>query len=160
MERKVFLKLCSKILLEMGFRKNGTTHFYKDLSEDIMLVVALSHSKYDAVYWFDGGFVIKPINKHMPNPKFYDANIRTMHIAIGKKGSIDYLNITQEELSMLETSMEKTLGFYLICCDRSTLMEKIILPDLYAYGKDYDIQEYLNYSFPPRKIIPDESQIN
>ena len=160
MEKQVFLKSCSDILLDLGFRRKGTTHFYKDLSDDIMLVVGLCHSKYNARYWFDGGFVIKPINKHMPYPKFSDVNIRTMDINIDKQYYIDYMNINQYDFGILENSMKNTIGLYSSCYDRSALMEKIIVPELYELCKDYEIQKYLNYHFPQRKIIPDESQIN
>ena len=139
--------------------KQGTLA-YKDLSEDIMIVVGLCHSRYDAKYWFDGGFVIKPINKHMPYPKFADANIRTMDIGIDKQYYIDYMNINQNDFGILEISMRKTLEFYSSCCDRVALIEKIIVPELYELCKDYDIQKYLNFIFPQTKIIPDESQIN
>lgn len=160
MERKDFLKLCCNVLLEIGFRKKGSTHFYKDLSDEIMIVVGLCHSKYESKYWFDGGFVIKPINKHMPSPKYYDVNIRAMDIGINGQYYIEYLTINQNSLNLLKNSMISTFAFYSDCNDKLTLMNKIIITDSYELCKDYDIQNYFEYSFSRNKIIPDESQIN
>lgn len=160
MEKKIFTKACCTLFKELGFQKKGSSHFYKNISDDIMLVVGLCLSNYDTKYWFDGGFVVKPINKHMPYPKYYDANIRIMDIGIEQQYYFDYLNIDQNSFEFLEDSIRKTLTYYSHCNSREIILEKIIVPGEYELCKDYDIQQYFNFTFPPRRIIPDESQIN
>ena len=159
MEKKEFNKFCNKIFTKMGFYKKGTVHFYKDLSEEIMLVIGLVHSYYNTKYWFDGGFVIKTINKHMPYPKYYNANIRTMDIEINGQYYIDYLNLDHNCLCILEESIKNAVDFYSSCCNKTAVMEKIIIPDSYEICTDYDMEDYFNFTFPTLKFMPDESQI-
>ena len=159
MEKNEFLKLCSNTLKNLGFRKNGSTHFYKDLNDDIMIVIGLCHSKHHSQYWFDGGIVIKPINKHMPYPKFHAVNIRKMDIGIGNQYYLDYLNMDCEQFRILEKSMQHADEFYSACSDKAAIIENIMIPKRYEMCKDYDLPEYLDYAITSRDVLPDESQV-
>jgi hypothetical protein len=159
MEKTEFLKLCSNTLKNLGFRKNGSTHFYKDLSDDIMIVIGLCHSKHHSQYWFDGGIVIKPINKHMPYPKFHAVNIRKMDIGIGNQYYLDYLNMDCEQFRILEKSIQHADEFYSACSDKAAIIENIMIPKRYEMCKDYDLPEYLDYAITSRDVLPDESQV-
>lgn len=159
MDKNEFLKLCSNVLKDLGFQKKGTTHFYKDLSDDVMIVIGLCHSKYNSQYWFDGGIVIKSINKHMPYPKFHAVNIRKMDIGIGNQYYLDYLNMDRDQFRILEKSIRNANDFYSACTDKATIIENIIIPKRYEMCKDYDLSEYLDHAITPRDILPDESQV-
>ncbi len=155
-----FIKFCNPIFKANGFVKNGTVHFYKDLGDDIMLVIGLQHSAYDSLYWFEGGFVIKSINKNMPYPKFSYVNIRIpLKIGIGDQYHINYTKIDEEETEQLKQSIQNVIDYYSSCDSKDALIDKVIAPEAYTYCSDYDMQNYFGGIIPPKKLLPDPSQV-
>ncbi len=159
-KRKIFLKFCTAIFKANGFTKNGTVHFYKELGEDIMLVVGLQHSAYSELYYFDGGFIIKSVNKHMPYPKFYNANIRlSFKICIDGAPHVEYTKISEAECELLKEQIQSEIDKYAEYCSKETLAEKIIATGEYVLCQDYDMQSYFGGIIPYKKLTPDASQM-
>ena len=158
MERKIFLTNCKRIFKENGFMVKGTTHFYKDLSNDIMLVIAMTHSSYDSVYYFDGGFVIKCLNQYMPYPKYYDVNVRCATIKVAGQYAFNYLEMTDSDFSVLNEAIQQKIDFLCNCDDKKRILDNIILPNAYAYCKDYNTQDYFDGCIPECKLHPEVNQ--
>ena len=63
------------IFKELGFLVKNR-HFYKDVTDDIMIVFGLQSTVYGGGYsYLNYGYCFKSINKHMPYPKYGCFNI-------------------------------------------------------------------------------------
>lgn len=161
MERNEFIKKCSLLFKDEGFIRKGTSHFYKDISDDVMIVIAFDHSSYDKRYYIDGGFVIKPLNPYMPFPKYSFANIRYTFIYLQKcnQSHLKYEEFSDEDFSIFENAMRQEINYMSLCTDRESIVEKIIFPCNYTYCKDYRLYEYFYGSIPRSKLTPMPNQV-
>ena len=89
MTKSEFIATIKKYFKNRNFYVKGT-HFYKNLCNDVMLVIGLQKSNYGEYYYAEYGFCFCPINRHLPYPKFYEANIRCGRLTFHNSTPLDY----------------------------------------------------------------------
>jgi len=112
MVKKEFIDFISKLIKSYGFEKNKS-NFYFDFENDIVAVIGLEKSNFGEYYYIEYGFVFKSINKHLPYPKYFEANIRCRRIKYLDSTAIKYELINKEELLKIlnaEIIMIKEVG--------------------------------------------------
>lgn len=105
MEKREFLKFTANIFRENGFYRKGT-NFYRECSDDIIVVFSFFKSSYGSYFYGEYGLVFMTINKHLPYPKYNELDINFGRIMMGFGKAIKYENITEEELNVFSSTIK------------------------------------------------------
>ncbi len=103
-----FKKELCKLFTIKGFMCKGT-HFYRNITDEVMIVFGLQHSAYGAYYYMEYGYCFKTINQHLPYPKYTELNLRCGRIMTAKGQRITPDTLNDFELGDFETKVDALL---------------------------------------------------
>lgn len=69
-----FKKALTACLREYGFAKEGTAYYRR--TEELIVVIALQRSNFQAAYYINVGYLIRDIHHGEPNPRYYHGDVR------------------------------------------------------------------------------------
>lgn len=129
MEKRAFLKSCSKIFIDSAFVQKGNTFFY-DNQNGIILVFAVYKSSYGAYYYMEHGIVFSAINKHMPFPKYNELNINFGRIMFPFGKAIFYESMNECDFEELMITIKQIIKQMRPIVDggKNKIVHQIVIP--------------------------------
>ncbi len=103
-----FKKKLGKVFSIKGFVCKGT-HFYKNITDEVMIVFGLQHSTYGAYYYMEYCYCFRTINQHLPYPKFAELNLRCGRLMTSKGQKIVPEMVNDIELGDIEMRIDSLL---------------------------------------------------
>lgn len=133
MTKDEFKKEMRKFFSDKGFFCKGTTHYYKEVSNDVVIVFGLNmtycgRGKY---CYMEHGYCFKSTNKHLPYPRFDYLDLILGRIMTSKGQSIVYEELDEDVMNSLKKAIDAEVD------------EMTHLVDL---GREEMIKHYLNQS--------------
>ena len=154
MEQKEFLKLCTSIFKQYGFEKHNS-NYYK-IFDDIILVFGLQKSSYGGKYYYlEYGFVFPSINKHMPYPKYHQANIRQGRMSIDGNYAIEYEVILSDTFREHLTNLIEKIVKVVIGGKKSIIDYSILGKEKATLIIGYDTLPYLGIDKSDIHVAPE-----
>lgn len=96
------------------FSKKGFTckskHFYKDASDDVIIVFGVQMSSYGEYCYLEYGCCIKTINRYLPFPKFNQLNLNCGRVMTSFGKDLIYEEIDENAFVEIENAVDVTLN--------------------------------------------------